>query len=187
MTEPGFDRGIVREELSAPHAECQAQQPENGNRDDAYFPRAQPDSHNQRQRNGHRNRKDAPGTLRQRLNHDQRKDSQQNNHDCQHADESEQTHAAPDFFLHHLSERLPTASDGGKENNHIVHAPAQRGPDQDPESAGQEPKLRREHGTNQRSRPGNRRKMVAEHHPPIGRDIIFVIILQHRRRSAPLI
>ena len=147
MTEQGFNRGKVRQELPAPHAERQTQQPENRNRDDAHFPCAQADSHDQRQRNCNRYGENPPRTLRQGLDHHQRENGQQDNHNGQHADESEQAHATPDFVLHHLAERFPAAPDRGKQNNHIVHSSAERRTDQNPECAREEPKLRCQHRT----------------------------------------
>jgi hypothetical protein len=177
----------VTEKLSAPNAERQAEQSENRDRENAHLSCAQRDPHDQGKRNRHSNRENAPRTLRQRLNHHQRKNRQQNNHDCQHADQREQTHAASDFFLHHLSQRLSAAPDRGEQNNHIVYAAAESRADQDPESAREKTKLRRQHGANQRSGSGNRCKMMSKNHPAIRWHIILIVVSQNCRRGALLI
>ena len=125
--------------------------------------------------------------MREGLNDHQRKHRKQDDHDRQHADERKQTYAPPDFFLHHLTERFPATPDRGEENNHIVHAAAERCTNQDPESAGQKPKLRRQHRTDQWPGSGNCRKVMAENHPAIRWHIIFTVILQDCRCGALLI
>ena len=125
----------MAKKLSAPNAERQADQSENRNRENAYLSCAQRDPHDQREGNGHSYGEDAPRTVRQRLNYNQRKNSQQNNHDGEHANEREQTHAGSDFFLHHLAQRFSATPDRGEQNNHVVHPAAESRADQDPESA----------------------------------------------------
>ncbi len=68
-----------------------------------------------------------------------------------------------------------------------MHATAERRTDQNPERAGQETKLRRQHWANQRSRPGDCRKMVAENHPAICGHEVFAIVPNNRGRGALII
>src|SRR5204863_9828363 len=63
----------------------------------------------------------------------------------------------------------------------------QRCADQDPESARKKAKLRSQHGANQWSGSGNRRKMMSKHHPAIRWHVIFVVISHNCRRGALLI
>ena len=187
LTKPSFNCREVAEKLSAPHAECQADQAENRDCENTHFSRAQRDTHDQREGNRHSNRENAPRTFRQRLHHDQRKNREQNNHDGEHANESEQTHAASDFFLHHLAQRFSAAPDRGEQNDHVVHAAAESGADQDPKSTGQKTKLRSQHGADQGSGSGNGGEMMTENHPAIRWHIILVVISQNSRRGALLI
>ena len=99
----------MAEELSAPHSKCQSEQSKNCNDEHAYFSRAQCNAHNQRQRNGHSDCENAPRTLRKRLNNHECQNRQEDNHDGEHADESEQPNAGPDFVLHHLTECFAAA------------------------------------------------------------------------------
>ncbi len=62
----------MREKLSAPHAKRQPEQPENRDRNHIHFSRAQAHTHNQSDRDGHRDCENAPRALRERLNDDQR-------------------------------------------------------------------------------------------------------------------
>ena len=68
-----------------------------------------------------------------------------------------------------------------------MHAAAESRTDQDPQCAREKTKLCRQHGPNQRSRPGDRRKMMSKHHPPIRRDVIFVVISQNCRCGTLLV
>src|SRR5215469_15662245 len=183
MAEPRFDRWEMRQKLSAPHTKSQAQQSENRNSHDAHSARAQCDPHDQRQRYRDSDGENAPRTLRKGLHNDQCKHGQQNNHDCQYTDESEQSDAASDLFLHHLTECFAAAPDRSKQDNHVMHTASERRADQDPECAWEEPKLCRQNGTNQRTRTSDCRKMMPENHPSIRRDVILAIVLKDSRRS----
>ena len=63
-------------------------------------------------------------------------------------------------------------------------AAAKRRADQNPKRAGQKTKLRRQHRPDQRARPGDRREMMAEHHPAICWNEILPVILHDRWRGA---
>ena len=174
----------MRQKLSAPDAEGQSEQSENRDRHHAHSSAPQSDAHDQGHRNRHRDGENAPRAVGQRLHHHERQHRDQDDHDRQDADEREHTDAAADFFLHHLAQRLPAPPHGSEEHNHVVHAAAERRADQNPKRAREKSKLRRQDRTNQRSRPRDRGKVVAENHPAIGRDKIFAVILHHRRSGA---
>src|SRR5438045_2105607 len=161
MAKASFYRGKVRQKLSAPYAKCQTEQSENCNCDDAYFSGAQRNAHNQRQRNGRRDGENTPRTLGKRLNHHQRQNSQQNDHDRQDTNESEQADAGPDFLLYHLTKRFAAAPDRREQNDHVMDTSAKRCADQNPKRPRQESELRSEHRSNQRPGSSNRdRKSV---------------------------
>ena len=101
--------------------------------------------------------------------------------------ESEQPHARTDFFLHHLPERFAAASDRAEKNDHVVHAAAESGADQDPKRARKKPKLRRQHRPNERARPGDRSEMMTENHPAICRNKILSIFMRDRGRGALIV
>ena len=187
MSKPGLDRRKMRQKLSTPNTECQTEQTENGDRSHVHLPGAQSETHNQRDRNRHGDRENAPRTFRQRLNDDQREHRQQNNHDRQHTDEREHADSAADLFLHHLPERFSTAPHRREQDNHVVHCAAKRRADQNPKRSGQKSELRRQHRTDQRSRSGDRREVMTKNHPTIRRNEIFAIVFDHRRRGALVI
>jgi hypothetical protein len=62
-----------------------------------------------------------------------------------------------------------------EENDEILHAPAENSPHEDPQRSGQIPKLRRQHGPDQRSGASNGSKMVAENNPLICRNEVATI------------
>ena len=171
----------MREKLSAPNCEDEPKQTKGGDQSHIHPPRPQTESHDQRHRNGHGNCKNAPRTAGQRLHHYERKHGQQDDHDRQHADERQHANAAPDLFFHHLTKCFAASSHRCEQHDHVVHTAAQRRPDQDPERAWQKTKLRRQHRTNQRPRPGDGGKMMTENHPAVGRHKIFAVVLHHSR------
>ena len=116
--------GKLWQKLPAPDREEQAEQSKHRDPADSDPPRAQPDSHDQRDRNRRRHRENAPGTFRERLHDDEREDGEQNHHDREHADDRERADRAADFFLHHLAERFPAPPHRREEHNHVVHAAA---------------------------------------------------------------
>ena len=181
VSKPRLNRRKMREKLSAPNAKCQPEQSKNSDRNHAHFSRAQTDSHDQRHRDGRRDGENAPWTLCKGLDDDQREHGQQNNHDCQHTDQGECADARPDFFFHHLTKRLAAAADRREKHDHIVHAASERRADQNPKRAGQETKLSCQHRTHQRSRTGNRRKVMPENHPAICGHIVLAVVLQDCR------
>jgi hypothetical protein len=62
----------------------------------------------------------------------------------------------------------------GKDDK-VVHRAAQRDANEDPQQPRQETKLRRQHRTDERPSAGNRRKVMAEQHPAVGRHIVFAV------------
>src|SRR5260370_19753615 len=111
----------MREELPAPHAKRQTEQTEDRDRRHAHLPRAQSDSHDQRDWNRRRYGEDAPGTFREGLHDNERENSQQDNHDRQDTHQSEQTHAGSDFLSYHLPKRFAASADLGKKTYHVVY------------------------------------------------------------------
>ena len=60
-----------------------------------------------------------------------------------------------------------------------MHGAAQRRADEDPQHSWQVPKLCGEHGTHQRPGSGDGRKVVAEHDPAIGLNIILPVLMHN--------
>jgi hypothetical protein len=61
-----------------------------------------------------------------------------------------------------------------------MHPSSERRTDQNPKHTGQIPELRGKHRPHQRSRTGDRRKMMSEDNPPIGRHEILSVKMGHR-------
>src|SRR4029450_6360021 len=75
----------------------------------------------------------------------------------------------------------------GEQNDHVVHAAAESGADQDPKSAREKTKLRSQHRTDERTGAGDRSEMRSGCHPAIRWHIIFVVVSQNSGRCTLLI
>ena len=173
--------------MPAPNSQAQPNDAKHRNGEHADFAAAQTSAHEKGHGNSHGDGKDAPRTSGQCLHHHQRKNGQQNDHNRQHADERQCSHAGSDLFLHHLAQRLPTATDGGKQDNHVMHSSAQGGADQNPERPGQKSELRCQHRSDQRPWPGNGRKVMTKNHPAVRRHEILAVIAHEGGRGALII
>ena len=69
-----------------------------------------------------------------------------------------------------------------RENHEILHGAAERDADENPDHPGQESELRRERWSDEWSRSGDRREVMAEHDPPIRRDVVAAIVQSLGRR-----
>ena len=75
----------------------------------------------------------------------------------------------PISSLRHLPERLAVAPHGEEQRRHVLHRAGEDDADDDPDGPWQEPHLGRQHRPDERSRPGYRREVVPEEHPPVHR------------------
>ena len=66
----------------------------------------------------------------------------------------------------------------------VLHRAAERDADDDPDDARQIAELRRERGSDERPRPGDRREMMSEHDPSVRRDEIATVVEPHGWRRA---
>ena len=83
--------------------------------------------------------------------------------------------------------RFAATPDRTEQHDHVVHAAAQGGANQNPKCSRQEPKLSGEDRANQRAGAGDCRKMMPEHHPAIRRHEIFAVIMRDGGCSALII
>ena len=74
-----------------------------------------------------------------------------------------------------------------KQDDKVLHRAAEHGPDENPQGAGQVAELRGEHRPDQRSRPGNRREVVAEDDPFVRFDKIPAVIVDFARCGAAVV
>ncbi len=79
-----------------------------------------------------------------------------------------------------LREGRRAVPDRGEENDEIVDRAAEGRPEQDPERAGQVPELRRQDGSDQGPRGGDRGEVMAEQHELVGLDEIAAVRLGDR-------
>ena len=188
QSKPARPRVALINQLSAP--DRQQQQDDADGRCFQYFPDAsvaQVTTHQQRDGDGCADGKDAPRTVGQRLDHDQGKHGQKDDHDRDNRDQPDRAGGIVEFFPQHLAERFAVAAKGTEKNNEILHCAAERYSDQNPERARQIAELRGEHRAYQRPRAGNGGKMVAKHNPFIGFNEIPAIIVDLARCGAAVV
>ena len=111
---------------------------------------------------------------------------QQDHHDQQHRHQRHEAAHLADLLARHLPQRFPVPPHRSKQNHEILHRAAQARADDDPQRSRQISELRRQHRTHQRSRPGNRREVMAEHDPLIG-GLEIVSVAQALGRRGPLV
>src|SRR5690348_3891953 len=134
------------------------------NRGFQHFPWSQEtkiNSQEQRDDNGHGQRKRRPRRGLQRIYDYQRNHAEQNNHDRQHRELRDESSAAADLFTRHLSEGFSVAPNRAKQDDEVLYASRQRRAGNQPKSSRQVPKLRRERRPHERSWSGDRREVVA--------------------------
>src|SRR5262249_55897637 len=81
-----------------------------------------------------------------------------------------------DFGLRHFCERFTVAAHREKQNYKILHAAAEDGAGNDPQRSWQVAKLRCEHRTYERAWSRDRREMVSEDNPLVGRDKVASVV-----------
>ena len=157
---------ILRSPLPTPNREQHKHEANGG--DFQHFAGTNPaevQAHEQRDRNCHRDRKSAPGAVFQGVDHDQRRDSEQNHKNRNHGRVSHEAADASDFFLRHLSEGLAIAPHRKEKNHEILHASSEDGTRQHPQRSWKIAELRGQHRTDQWARPGDGGEMMPKHHP----------------------
>ena len=76
---------------------------------------------------------------------------------------------------------LPPAPDRGGQDHHVLHRPRQADADDQPDQAGQVAKLDRQDRPDQGARAGDRREVVPEEDPAVGRvEVLAVVVLVRR-------
>ncbi len=149
-------------------------------------PVAQVQSHEDRDRHGRRNRECPPRAALQGIHHHQADHRQQNHHNQQHRHQCHEAAHPTDLLARHLPQRFPVPPHRCEQNHEILHRPAQARADDDPQRPWQVSELSRQHRTHQRSRPGDRREVMAEYDPLIGR-LEIVPVAQAFGRCGPLV
>ena len=86
------------------------------------------------------------------------------------------------FFLRDLTERLAVAPHRRTEDHEILHRAAEHDADDEPDRPGQETELRRERRADQRAGARDRREVVAEDNPLVGRDEVAAVVQALGRR-----
>jgi hypothetical protein len=144
-------------------------------------------THDHRQRNGHRDGEQTPWAVGQGFHHHQAEHRQDDRHDRQQAEHGDDADHRIDFVLEHLAERFSFASHGREKDDRVMDTAAERGTDEDPKSARQESELGGKDGTHKWTRAGDRGEVVAEDHPLVGGHIVFAIRLGYGWRGAPVV
>ena len=180
----------LREPPSPDHAGDQQRNSKNAWSQDRDFSRLaleHPEAHDHGDRDRHANREHPPRAVRKRVddnNAQARQGDDKNKEDCNHRD---QAGKGTDFSSRNVGQRAATMAHRSDQHGEILHAARENGADQYPKEAGSESKLRRQRGSNQRPRSGNRGEMMAEQNPSRGNDIVVAVGIKMSGRSAAIV
>ena len=179
---------IFVNQLSAPHRQQQQRHADGrGFEHFAHPPEPHITAHEQRDGNRCAHGENAPRTFGQRLDHDEREHREQNHQDGQNRQHRDETGRRIQFLLDHLAERFAVAPHRAKQNDEILHRAAEHDADENPQRPRQITELRGEHRPDERSRPGNRREVVAEDDPFVRPDEILAVVVDFARRGAAVV
>ena len=142
-------------------------------------------THQHGDRDRQSDRHGSPWARFERVDDDERQHREQHDHDAEHRDQRRDAGDRPDLLARHLPERLAVAADGRCENDKILNRTAERDADDDPDDAGQISELRGQRWSDERTRAGDRREVVAEDHPPVRRDKVASVIETDGRSRPP--
>ena len=113
-------------------------------------------------------------------------DREQDDHDGEDGEQRDEAAAPAHLLAGHLPERLPVAAHRAEEDHEILHGAAEHRPGDQPQGAGQVAELGREGGPHERTGPGDRGEVVAEHDPLArGHEVAAVVepLGRHRPRG----
>ncbi len=82
----------------------------------------------------------------------------------------------PQGLAFNVAERFAVAPDGGEQDDKILNAASEHGPRHDPKSPGKITELGRQCRPHERTRAGDRRKMVSENHPFVRRHEVPAVV-----------
>jgi hypothetical protein len=114
----------------------------------------------------------VPTALAERVDDDEREHRDEDDHDAEHRDERREPGHRADLLFRHLPERLAVAADARGEHDEVLDRAADHDADDDPERAREVAELRGQRRPDERPRPGDRREVVPEHDPPVGRHVV---------------
>ena len=123
------------------------------------------------------------GLSGQRVDHDQPEHRDQDDHDREHADQRRDARRparSPRVAI--WPSDLPSRRIEANRIDQVLHRTAKHDADEDPDRAGQVAELRGQHRPDQRTRAGDRREVVAEDDPPVGRHEVLPVVEPIRRR-----
>src|SRR5205085_2165044 len=131
--------------------------------------------------------KGGPRRSFQRVHHNQGNNAQKDDNDGEHGKLRDDPAALAYLFARHLAERFPVAANGTKENHKVLDATSESCARNQPKRAGEIPKLRSQRGADQRARPCDRREMVAEEDPFVGRHKVTAVVVTFRGSSTSVV
>ncbi len=179
---------IFINQFAAPHREQQQRDAEGrGFQHLAHAHKAHVTAHQQRDGNGRADGENAPRTFGEGLDHDEREDREHNHQNGQNRQHRDEADRRIQFLLDHLAERFAVAPHRAKQDHEILHRAAEHGADENPQRSRQITELRGQHRPDQRSRPGNRREMMAEDNPFVRLDEIPAVVVNLARRGAAVV
>ena len=145
------------------------------------------EAHDERQRDRDEDREGGPGALRERVDDD---DAEARHRDDQHEQNGNGRRDAgkrTDFRARDVGQRSAAAPHRRPQPEGILHGAGEADAGDEPEQSRGIAELRREHGPDERTRAGDRGKVMAEEDPLRRRKVIRAVILGMRRRDARVV
>ena len=160
------------------HRQQQQRHPDQGHlRDPAGPQEAQIQAHEESDRNRHRDGENAPRAFGERVDDHKAQHRQQDDHDHQHPDDRRRSADSAEFVARHLAQRAPAPTGRDGQHQIVLHTPGQHRADDDPDGAREVTHLGGQHRTHQRAGSGNRREVMAEEHPTVGRHVVGAVLV----------
>src|SRR5579863_1073363 len=145
-----------------------------------------PQSHDDRDRDGHPDSENSPRAIRKRIHHDDAETSERDQKNKEHRDHGDEACERTDFGAGNLSQRAAAVAHRSHQHGKVLHTSGQHGTDQNPKKAGGKSELRGQSGPDQRpcSRDGG--EVMAEERPPWRSNIVMAVRVKVRRSGAAI-
>jgi hypothetical protein len=121
------------------------------------------------------------------IDHHQSQHGDDDHHDGQRAQRRRHPADRAELVARHLAQAFAVAARGEEQDGHVLHATAEHRAHQQPERARQVAELHRQGGADQRTGAGNGGKVMPEHHPAMGGNVVAAVVQSFGGRGAGLV
>ena len=144
-------------------------------------------AHEERERDRHADREDAPRALLERVDDDEAEPGERDDDDEEDGDGSSGAGDGADLLARDLGERAAAAPGRGPQDDEVVHRAGETDADDQPDEPGSEAELRGEHRADERPGAGDRREVMPEEDQPVRRVVVVAVVALVRRRDPAVV